>query len=218
MDTRWSIVIDKNARDLFCIAREPRHIACAAMAVETDGGVLTGSLNGSVSLWCITALTPNILKSYATKLRNKNIRGGFSRQFLHAVFCQCCLKGRYTRYNPTFQQWHLHNQTHFSTHSKPVCVQLPTSAVNVALPVFVAAVPAVQQSIDISYQSGLQQQTRCTLLQRANGTDERTDRQTDGRTPYRYIDPAPHTMREVPTRNVAYISMNTGQLKNVKYE
>ena len=50
-----------------------------------------------------------------------------------------------------------------------------------------AAAPAVQQS----YLSGLQQQTRRTLQQLANGTD----RQTDGRTPYRYIDPAPHTMR-----------------------
>jgi len=27
---------------------------------------------------------------------------------------------------------------------------------------------------------------------------KRWDRQTDGQTPYRYIDPAPHTMREVP--------------------
>jgi len=27
---------------------------------------------------------------------------------------------------------------------------------------------------------------------------KRSDRQTDGHTPYRYIDPAPHTMREVP--------------------
>ena len=38
-----------------------------------------------------------------------------------------------------------------------------------------AAAPAVQQSIDISYPPGPQQQTRRTLLQRANGTDRRTD-------------------------------------------
>jgi len=44
-----------------------------------------------------------------------------------------------------------------------VCVQLPTSAVNVALPAFAAAasllLSAVQQSIDISYPPGAQQQT-----------------------------------------------------------
>jgi len=39
---------------------------------------------------------------------------------------------------------------------------------------------AVQQSIDISYLPGLQQQTRHTLLQRANGTDKQTDGRTDG--------------------------------------
>jgi len=45
-----------------------------------------------------------------------------------------------------------------------------------------AVAPAVQQSIDISHQPGRQQQTRRTLLlQRAMG-------QTDGRTPYRFID------------------------------
>jgi len=38
-----------------------------------------------------------------------------------------------------------------------------------------AATPAVQQSIDISYPPGPQQQTRRTLLQRANGTDRQTD-------------------------------------------
>ena len=63
---------------------------------------------------------------------------------------------------------------------KQVCVQLPTCADNVALPAFAAArraaaAPAVQQSIDISYPPGLQQQTCRTLLQRANGTDSRTD-------------------------------------------
>jgi len=40
---------------------------------------------------------------------------------------------------------------------------------------------AVQQSVDISYLPGLQQQIRHTLLQRANGTDEQTDGRTDGR-------------------------------------
>jgi len=38
-----------------------------------------------------------------------------------------------------------------------------------------AAAPAMQQSIDITYPPGPQQQTLRTLLQRANGTDKRTD-------------------------------------------
>jgi len=47
----------------------------------------------------------------------------------------------------------------------------------VALPAYaaVAAASTVHQSIDISYPPGPQQQTRRTLLQRANGTDKRTD-------------------------------------------
>jgi len=50
---------------------------------------------------------------------------------------------------------------------------------NVALPAMLrqraAAAPVVQQSINISYQPGPQQQTRRTLPQRANGTDRQTD-------------------------------------------
>jgi len=50
---------------------------------------------------------------------------------------------------------------------------------------------AGQQSIDISCSPDPQQQTR--------SIGERRDRQTDGRTPYRYIDPIPHiTTRAVP--------------------
>ena len=56
-----------------------------------------------------------------------------------------------------------------------VCIQLPTSSVNVALPAFAAAASAVQQSIDISCPSGPQQQPRSTLLQRSNKTYKRTD-------------------------------------------
>ena len=74
-----------------------------------------------------------------------------------------------------------------------------------ALPTFAAArraaaTPAVQQSVDISYTPGPQQQTRRTLLRRVNGTDRRdglTDRY-DGRTSCRCIDPAPHNIRVVP--------------------
>jgi len=60
-----------------------------------------------------------------------------------------------------------------------------------------APAPAVQQSINVTYEPGPQQQTRRTLPQRANGTDRQTDKRTDGRTPYRFIAPAAHTMRAV---------------------
>jgi len=55
-----------------------------------------------------------------------------------------------------------------------------------------AAAPAVQQSIDISNPPGPQQQTHRTLLQRANGTEKRTD----GRTPYRFQDLQTASVRE----------------------
>jgi len=72
-----------------------------------------------------------------------------------------------------------------------VCVQLPTYADYVALPAFALRTPillrAGQQSIDVSCAPGPRQQI-C----------RQTDRQTDGRTPFRYTDHAPHTMRAVP--------------------
>ena len=50
---------------------------------------------------------------------------------------------------------------------------------------------------------GAQQQTRRTpLLLSINGTDRRTDAQTDGRTPDRYTDPAPHTFRAVSASDI----------------
>jgi len=71
---------------------------------------------------------------------------------------------------------------YFASHH--VCVQLPTSVVNVTLPAFAgerrAAVlcPAPTLSIDMSRPHGAQQQTRGT------------PRQKGGRTLDRYIDPA----------------------------
>jgi len=61
-----------------------------------------------------------------------------------------------------------------------VCVQLPTSADNVALPAFgrrCYSAPAVQQSSDIFCAPGAQQQTRSSNVRPQDGTD----RQTDGR-------------------------------------
>jgi len=50
--------------------------------------------------------------------------------------------------------------------------------------------PAVQQSIDVSWPPGPQQQTRSSGVRLPNGG---TDRQTDGRTPDRFM----HTARAV---------------------
>jgi len=77
-----------------------------------------------------------------------------------------------------------------SKNNKEVCVQLPTSADNVALFVFAAArraaaqllltagLPAVQQSIDIFWSPGPQQPTCSSDMQRVDETDGRTDRRT----------------------------------------
>ena len=53
------------------------------------------------------------------------------------------------------------------------------------------------QSISFGRPLGPQQQTRSSSLRRPDGTDG-TDGRTDGRTPDRCIDSAPHTMRAVP--------------------
>jgi len=66
-----------------------------------------------------------------------------------------------------------------------------------------AAALAVQQSIDLSYPSGPQQQTRCMLLQQANGTD--------GRTLYHFINPAPHIMWVVPVIRSRHGTGSPGQ-------
>jgi len=75
---------------------------------------------------------------------------------------------------------------------KKVCVQLPTSADNVALPAFAAerhaaarllltaGPPAVQQTIDTSWQPGPQQQTHSNGVRWIGRTYRRMDRQTGG--------------------------------------
>jgi len=71
------------------------------------------------------------------------------------------------------------------------CVQLPTSADNVALPAFAAerraaAAPAMQQSIDIACRLDPQQQTRRSGDRKLGQTKTRTGL---------YIDTAPHSTR-----------------------
>jgi len=73
-----------------------------------------------------------------------------------------------------------------------ICVQLPTSAVSVTLLAVVAerrAIAAVRRalSIDISRRHGAQQQTRRSRVRWANYG---TGRQTERRTPDRFIDSA----------------------------
>jgi len=60
-------------------------------------------------------------------------------------------------------------------------------------------------SIIISCPRGAQQQTHHTPLLRSNdGTDAWTDRQTDGGTLDRFIDPATHIMRAASTRKLCF--------------
>jgi len=63
-----------------------------------------------------------------------------------------------------------------------VCDQLPTSAVNVALPAFAAAAPVLQQPVDISYPpraNGSKPAACCSSGQQMGQTDRETDGQTD---------------------------------------
>ena len=83
-----------------------------------------------------------------------------------------------------FQVIYWHNCFLMYTVFKQVCVQHPTSAVNVALPALLLHAMLWSHSVDISYLLGPQQQTRRTLLRQANATDRQTDT----------IDPALHTV------------------------
>ena len=80
-----------------------------------------------------------------------------------------------------------------------VCVQQPTYADNVPLPAFARRTPLLQQSIDISPVSRAPSSKPAAaillVLARAG-----TERRTDGRTPYCFIDPAAHIMRAMPIK------------------
>ena len=73
-----------------------------------------------------------------------------------------------------------------------------------------AAAPAVQRSSDTSYPPRPQQQTRRTLLQRANGTD----RQTDGHRTVTYILLRANEMLESVAENVMTHQLRTD--RNIK--
>jgi len=76
-----------------------------------------------------------------------------------------------------------------------VSVQLCTYADNEALPAFARRTPLLQLSISVFYLPDPQQQTCSSGFAVAGPC---CDRQTDGRTPYYFIDPAPHTTWTVP--------------------
>jgi len=113
--------------------------------------------------------------------------------------------------------------------SKQVCVQLSTSADNVALPAFAdehrAAVRLLlstrQQPIDTFCLPGPQQQTRSCKMRCTNEIDRLTDKQTGGWTLYHYTDPAPHRMKKhVMIRDVKTVYFSkpvTGLPKPVFY-
>jgi len=84
----------------------------------------------------------------------------------------------------------------YSVAKQQVCVQLPTYADNVALPAFARRTPLLLQSIDVSCPPAHSSKPAAadSLLWAHAGADRRTD----GRTPCRFIDSAPHTMRAVP--------------------
>jgi len=91
------------------------------------------------------------------------------------------------------------------SHKQQACIQLPTSAVNVALPTFAAAQNAVapcccSAGCAANKQHLLPVGSTVTNLPQCCCSRQmgQTDRQTDKQTPYRYIDPALHTMRAMP--------------------
>jgi len=92
----------------------------------------------------------------------------------------------------------------------------------VALPAFARRTPLLQQSIDIFRALGPQQQTCCRIgvgkTCRIGVVGPRWDRdgQTDGRTPYRFIDPAPHTIHSSIHPSIKFISEASPQLKKLQ--
>jgi len=88
------------------------------------------------------------------------------------------------------------------------------------LPAFAAQcmcqVPAINQYLLQMPKLGNKPATRCCCSCRQTGqTHEPMDRQTNGRTPDRYIDPAPHTMRAVPNTQLNLLSCTTNRFTNV---
>jgi len=73
------------------------------------------------------------------------------------------------------------------THSQTSLFAYTTYADNMALPAFARRTPLLQQPIGISCPPGPQK-----------AASPCWDRETDGRTPYRFIDHAPHTMPAIP--------------------
>ena len=87
---------------------------------------------------------------------------------------------------------------------KQVCVELPTSAVNVALPAFAAARRAAAPCSCVAERAVIERYLLYPPSHRIHAlVVGEWHRQTDGRTPYRYVDPAAHTMRTVPVNKLS---------------
>ena len=92
------------------------------------------------------------------------------------------------------------------------CIEPRPSVLNITLPAFAAQRRCLQQiSTDTRYAASAQQQTsRASLLLSIDGTD----RQTDGRTPDRFIVPAPHTARAASiTDTVSSSQLNFSKIR-----
>jgi len=87
---------------------------------------------------------------------------------------------------------------------KQVCVELPTSAVNVALPAFAAARRAAAPCSCVADRAVIERYLLYPPSHRIHAlVVGEWHRHTDGRTPYRYVDPAAHTMRRVPVNKLS---------------
>jgi len=82
---------------------------------------------------------------------------------------------------------------------KQVCVQPRPLAVNTALPAFAAERRAAPRAT--AAQLTASRRPNCIKAAPPLFQPGQIDEQTDGRTPYCYIDPASHTMRAVPAAN-----------------
>ena len=78
-------------------------------------------------------------------------------------------------------------------------VQLPTSADSVALPTFVRCTPLLRLLLSACHAAiDRYRLPTCSNPPHVIAVVDRWDRQTDRLTPYRYVDPALHTMPAVP--------------------
>jgi len=89
-----------------------------------------------------------------------------------------------------------------------LCIEPPSSALNMKLPAFAAERRRPQHGACSCRSVCLLTGRLATNPPGAVAAVDRWDRQTDGRTPDRHIDPAPHTMRAVSVMAICYSNGN----------